>query len=264
MPELPEVETITRALAPRLRGRRIVSAEFNCPRVLIGDADATAAGLAGRKVKGVRRHGKFIEIELDAGKSFVVHLGMTGKLLLNGLPGKHTHAILTLDKGALLFDDSRQFGKLELSEGLPKRVQKLGPEPLAVTLDEFTKRIRGRKTKMKALLLNQQFLRGIGNIYADEALFRAGIHPLAIAARLRPERIKKLYAAIRAVLTEAIEAGGSSVSDYVDVDGRQGSFQVRHNVYQKTGERCPRCGRRVQRTLVAQRGTHFCAHCQKK
>jgi len=215
-------------------------------------------------VKGVRRHGKFIEIELDGGRSFVVHLGMTGKLLMNGTPGKHTHAILTLDRGALLYDDSRQFGRLELSEGLPRRVQKLGPEPLAVTLDEFASRLRGRKTKLKALLLNQQFLRGIGNIYADEALFRAGIHPLAIAARLRPERIKKLHTAIREVLAEAIEAGGSSVSDYVDVDGRQGSFQVRHNVYQKTGGPCPRCGGRIRRILVAQRGTHFCGRCQKK
>ena len=264
MPELPEVETIVRALGPRLRGRRIVSAEFRGLRVLLGDPDATAAGLAGRKVRAVRRHGKFIEIELDSGRSFVVHLGMTGKLLLNGAPGKYTHAILTLDRGTLLYDDSRQFGRLELSEGLPARVKKLGPEPLEVTLEEFAERLRKRKTKVKGLLLNQQFLRGIGNIYADEALFRAGIHPQAIAARLKPERIKKLYGAIRQVLGEAIAAGGSSVSDYVDVDGRQGTFQVRHNVYQKTGERCPRCGARIRRILVAQRGTHFCSRCQKK
>ena len=265
MPELPEVETITRALAPRLRGRRIVSAEFRHSKIVLrGDPDATAAGLASRKVREVRRHGKFIEIELDGERSFVVHLGMTGKLLMNGTPGKHTHAILTLDRGTLLYDDSRQFGRLELSTGLPARVQKLGPEPLEVTLDELARRLRSRKTKMKALLLNQQFLRGIGNIYADEALFRAGIHPLAIAARLRPERVKKLHRSIREVLREAIAAGGSSVSDYVDVDGRQGSFQVRHNVYQKDGDPCPRCGSRIRRILVAQRGTHFCPGCQKK
>ncbi len=233
-------------------------------RVLRGDPDGTAQGLAGRKVRGVQRHGKFIEIQLDAGRCFVVHLGMTGKLLMNGTPGKHTHAILTLDRGSLLYDDSRQFGRLELSTGLPARVQMLGPEPLEVALEEFTRRLRGRKTTMKALLLNQQFLRGVGNIYADESLFRAGIHPLAIAARLKPERGKKLHAAIREVLREAIAAGGSSVSDYVDVDGRQGSFQVRHNVYQKTGEPCPRCGGRIRRILVAQRGTHFCPRCQKK
>jgi formamidopyrimidine-DNA glycosylase len=263
VPELPEVETIARALAPRLRGRRIVSAEFRCLRVLHGNPDETAAELAGRKVRAVRRHGKFIEIELDGGRSFVVHLGMTGKLLMNSAPGKHTHAILTLDRGALLYDDSRQFGRLELSEGLPARVRKLGPEPLEVPLDQFADLLRKRKTKMKALLLNQRFLRGIGNIYADEALFRAGIHPLAIAVRLRPDRVKKLHAAIQKVLVEAIAAGGSSISDYVDVDGRQGSFQVRHNVYQKTGEPCPRCGALIRRILVTQRGTHFCPRCQK-
>jgi formamidopyrimidine-DNA glycosylase len=265
VPELPEVETIVRSLEPRLRGRRIVSAEFRNPRlVLLGDPDTTAAGLAGRKVTAVKRHGKFIEIELDGGRSFVVHLGMTGKLLLNGVAGKHTHAILTLDRGVLLYDDSRQFGKLELSKGLPARVAKLGPEPLEVTLEEFAARLGGRKTKVKALLLNQQFVRGIGNIYADEALFRAGIHPLAIAARLRPDRVKKLHEAIRQVLREAIAAGGSSVSDYVDVDGRQGSFQVQHNVYQRTGEPCPRCGGTIRRIVVTQRGSHFCARCQKK
>jgi formamidopyrimidine-DNA glycosylase len=264
VPELPEVETITRALAPRLRGRRIVSAEFHCPRVLRGNPDETAAELAGRKVRAVKRHGKFIEIELEGGRSFVVHLGMTGRLLLNGTPGKHTHAVLTLDRGVLLYDDSRQFGRLELSTGLPARVRKLGPEPLEVTREELAERLRRRRTRMKALLLNQRFLRGIGNIYADEALFRAGIHPLAVAARLRADRVTKLHAAIRKVLGEAIAAGGSSVSDYVDVDGRQGSFQVRHNVYQKTGEPCPRCGATIRRILVAQRGTHFCPRCQKK
>lgn len=264
MPELPEVETIARALALKLRGRRIVSAEFRCLRILHGDPDTTAAGLAGRNVRAVRRHGKFIEIELAGGFSFVVHLGMTGKLLINGTAGKHTHAILRLDRGTLLYDDSRQFGRLELSEGLPARVRKLGPEPLDVPLEEFAERMRTRKTKMKALLLDQRFLRGIGNIYADEALFRSGIHPLAIAATLRRDRVKKLHTAIQRVLREAIAAGGSSIADYVDLDGRQGSFQVRHNVYQKTGEPCPRCGARIRRILVTQRGTHFCPRCQKK
>jgi formamidopyrimidine-DNA glycosylase len=264
VPELPEVETIVRALDPRLRGRRILSAEFRSRRVLVGDPDQTAARLAGIKVRGVRRHGKFIVMELDGGRAFVVHLGMTGKLLLNGAPGKHTHAILTLDCGALLYDDSRQFGRLELSEGLPERARRLGPEPLEVPLDQFAALLRSRKSRMKTLLLNQAFLRGIGNIYADEALFRAGIHPLAVAARLQPDRVRRLHKAIQKVLREAIAAGGSSVSDYVDVDGRQGSFQVRHNVYQRTGKPCPRCGARIRRVLVAQRGTHFCPRCQRK
>jgi formamidopyrimidine-DNA glycosylase len=264
VPELPEVETITRSLEPRLRGRRIVSAEFRCRRVLHGDPDETAAGLAGRKVRAVRRHGKFIEIALDGGRSFVVHLGMTGKLLLNGVPGRHTHAILTLDRGTLLYDDSRQFGRLELSDGLPARVRKLGPEPLEASLAEFVARLKGRKTAIKSLLLNQKFLRGIGNIYADESLYRAGIHPLASAGRLRPDRVKRLRDAIKEVLREAIAAGGSSVSDYVDVDGRQGSFQARHNVYQRHGEPCVKCGAPIRRILVVQRGTHFCARCQRK
>jgi len=264
VPELPEVETITRALAPRLRGRRILSVEFRCRRVLHGDPDETAAALAGRKVQAVRRHGKFIEIALDGGRSFVVHLGMTGKLLLNGVAGRHTHAIFTLDRGILLYDDSRQFGRLELSDGLPARVRKLGPEPLEVSFDEFAGLLQTRKTRIKSLLLNQRFLRGIGNIYADEALYRAGIHPLAVAARLRRDRVKRLYDSIRKVLRAAIAAGGSSISDYVDVDGRQGSFQVRHNVYQRTGDPCPRCGAAIRRILVAQRGTHFCPRCQKK
>jgi formamidopyrimidine-DNA glycosylase len=264
VPELPEVETIARSLEPRLRGRRIVSAEFRCARILLGDPDLTAAALAGRKVRAIRRHGKFIEIELDGGRSFVVHLGMTGKLLLNGVPGRHTHAILTLDRGVLLYDDSRQFGRLELSHGLPERVQRLGPEPLDIQFGQLVARLRVHKSKIKALLLNQRFLRGIGNIYADEALFRAGIHPLAVAARLPKERVKRLHVAIRRVLEAAIAAGGSSISDYVDVDGRQGSFQIHHNVYQRTGKPCLKCGAVIRRILVAQRGTHYCPGCQKR
>jgi formamidopyrimidine-DNA glycosylase len=264
VPELPEVETITRALAPRLRGRRIVSAEFRCLRVLRGDPDQTGALLAGQKIRAVRRHGKFIVIELQGGQFFTIHLGMTGKLLLDGAPGRHTHAILTLDRGVLLYDDSRQFGRLELSDSLPRRVEKLGPEPLEVDAERFIDLLRARRSMLKPLLLNQSFLRGIGNIYADEALFRARIHPLAIASRLRKERARRLYDAIREVLREAIDAGGSSVSDYVDVDGRQGSFQVLHRVYQRAGEPCLVCGATIRRTLVAQRGTHFCPKCQRR
>jgi formamidopyrimidine-DNA glycosylase len=154
-----------------------VSAEFRCLRVLHGDPDETAAALAGRKVLAVRRHGKFIEIELDGGHSFVVHLGMTGKLLMNGTPGRHTHAILTLDRGSLLYDDSRQFGRLELSAGLPARVRKLGPEPLEVTLEDFAVRVLGHKTKIKALLLNQRFLRSLVSRGNSSAGHRAAAAP---------------------------------------------------------------------------------------
>ncbi len=255
---------MARTLAPYLTGRRIVTAEFRKLRVLRGDPEVMATQLAGQKVTGVRRYGKFILIELHSHGYFIVHLGMTGKLLFNAEPSKHTHAILTLDRGVLLYNDSRQFGRLEWSAELPARVVKLGPEPLLIEFADLAQLLKARKTKMKSLLLNQTFLRGLGNIYADEALFRAGIHPLAIASRLKKDRVRKLYDAIRAVLEEAIASKGSSISDYVDASGKKGSFQLQHRVYRRTGEPCVNCGAPIKRTLVTQRGTHFCAKCQKR
>jgi formamidopyrimidine-DNA glycosylase len=264
LPELPEVETVTRSIAP-LVGRRIVSAEFRCLRILRGgDPEQMAARLAGRRISGIKRYGKFILVSLTGGGYLMVHLGMTGRLLLGGPAGKHTHAIFTLDRGVLLYDDSRQFGCVELSEEFPARVARLGPEPLEIEFEAFANGLRRHKTRIKALLLNQAFLRGIGNIYADEALFRAGIHPMAMACRLRPERARRLHRAIVEVLTEAIEAGGSSVSDYVDAQGRKGFFQFSHRVYQRTGEPCINCGTCIRRILVAQRSSHFCPRCQKR
>jgi formamidopyrimidine-DNA glycosylase len=264
VPELPEVETVTRSIAP-LVGRRIVSAEFRCLRILRGgNPDDMAARVQGKKIAGVKRYGKFILVSLQGGGYLVIHLGMTGRLLLGGPAGKHTHAILTLDRGVLLYDDSRQFGCLQYSQEFPARVAKLGPEPLEVPFEEFAGGLRRRKTRIKALLLNQAFLRGIGNIYADEALFRAGIHPLAFASRIRSERARRLYDGISSVLTEAIAAGGSSISDYVDAEGRKGFFQFSHRVYQRTGEPCVKCGTRIRRVLVAQRSSHFCPKCQKR
>ncbi|HEV3201550.1 MAG TPA: bifunctional DNA-formamidopyrimidine glycosylase/DNA-(apurinic or apyrimidinic site) lyase [Bryobacteraceae bacterium] len=279
MPELPEVETVTRSIAP-LVGRHIVSAEFRSTRVLRGgDPDRMAARIQGLRIAAVKRYGKFILMSLDGSSSsasgsaaslaagqgyLVIHLGMTGRLLLGGPAGKHTHAILTLDRGVLLYDDSRQFGCVQFSEEFPHRVAKLGPEPLDVPYEEFASALKRRKTRIKALLLNQAFLRGMGNIYADEALFRAGIHPLAMAARLRGERPRRLFDAIRAVLTEAIAAGGSSISDYVDAQGRKGFFQLSHRVYQRTGEPCLTCRAPIRRILVAQRSSHFCPKCQKR
>jgi len=263
VPELPEVETVARSIAPVI-GRRIVSAEFTCLRVLRGDPDQMSAALAGKRICGVRRQGKFILIELDGGDYFTVHLGMTGKLLLKGEPGRHTHAIINFDRGMLRFEDQRQFGKLEVSHGVPARVDKLGPEPLEITREEFAARLKRRNARIKAVLLDQSFVRGMGNIYADEALFRAGIHPQAIAAKLRRDRAQRLYQAMVEVLTQAIEKGGSSISDYVDAEGRKGFFQIEHRVYQRTGEPCVTCGTAIKRTLVAQRGTHFCPRCQRR
>jgi formamidopyrimidine-DNA glycosylase len=263
VPELPEVETVARSIAP-IVGRRIVSAEFTCLRILCGDPERMSAALAGRRIRGIRRRGKFIVIDLDGGHCLTVHLGMTGKLLLGGIPGRHTHALVNLDRGLLRFEDQRQFGKIEVSHGLPARVEKLGPEPLEVTPTEFAARLKKRKSRIKAVLLDQHFIRGVGNIYADEALFRAGIHPLAIGARLRPERVQRLHAAIVEVLTQAIEKGGSSISDYVDAQGRKGFFQLEHRVYQRTGEPCVKCGTAIRRMLVVQRGTHYCPKCQRR
>jgi formamidopyrimidine-DNA glycosylase len=264
MPELPEVETVARSIAP-LVGRKILSAEFRKARVLRGgDPEEMAARLRGKRIAGIKRYGKFILASLSGGGFLMVHLGMTGRLLLGGPAGKHTHAILTFDRGTLLYDDSRQFGCIEYSAEFPARVARLGPEPLEVTPEEFAAGMKGRRTSVKALLLNQTFVRGVGNIYADEALFRAGIHPLARAGRINQERARRLHRAVVEVLTEAIAAGGSSISDYVDAEGRRGFFQTQHRVYQRMGEPCVTCGAAIRRVLAAQRSSHFCPKCQKR
>jgi formamidopyrimidine-DNA glycosylase len=261
MPELPEVETIVRGLAPRLAGRRILAAEFRCARVVRGAPEQ----IVGKTIRDVRRYGKFILIDFtDKSAALGIHLGMTGKLLLDAEPGPHSHAILTLDRGLLVYDDIRQFGRIEFSDQFASRLERLGPDPLSLSVEAFVSRLRARRAMVKPLLLNQSFLRGMGNIYTDEALFRAGVHPRALAYRLSRDRAARLHAAVVEVLSESIASGGSSVSDYVDSDGRQGSFQLSHRVYGKQGEPCPICSTPIRRILVAQRGTHFCPKCQRR
>jgi formamidopyrimidine-DNA glycosylase len=262
VPELPEVETVVRTLRRSIVGRRILNAEFRQLRVLRGSPVETARALAGRKIKAVERYGKFIAIRLDRG-CLVIHLGMTGKLLIDSEPTKFTHAVFTLDRGVLHYDDQRQFGRIEYGAELPARVAALGPEPLEIALADFAARLKLRRSAIKAVLLNQAVIRGVGNIYADEALFRAGVHPKRAAASLRRDRIERIHTAMREVLAEAIESRGSSVSNYVDADGRKGSFQLAHRVYRRTGEPCANCGANIRRILVAQRGTHFCPKCQR-
>src|SRR5207248_4785984 len=157
----------------------------------------------------------------------------------------------TLDRGALVYDDIRQFGRIEFSDQFAARMDRLGPDPLSLDVEAFIARLHARRAMIKPLLLNQSFLRGMGNIYTDEALFRAGVHPRALSSRLSRERAAGLHAAIGEVLLESIENGGSSVSDYVDSEGRRGSFQLRHRVYGKEGEPCPRCSTPIRRILVA-------------
>jgi len=260
LPELPEVETIVRGLAPRLAGRRIRRIELGLPRVLLNDIRQAN----GSTIRGVRRWGKHILLDLGRGH-LLIHLGMTGQLLLDAPPGPHTHARFHLDRGlTLLYNDIRQFGRLEFAASLPDRLTRLGPDPLEISEEAFTGRLRARRAMVKPLLLDQRFLRGIGNIYADEALFRARLHPRAVASRLSPSRARTLHRTIVAVLKAAIRSGGSSISDYVGSDGERGLFQVRHRVYGRTGQPCPGCGAAIRRIVVGSRGTHFCPRCQRQ
>jgi formamidopyrimidine-DNA glycosylase len=259
MPELPEVETVVRSLAPHLPGRRIEDCEFSSHFVVREDFETLRQRLLGRTITSVARHGKFIALQLDQGRLFV-HLGMTGKLLLDAPPTAHTRASLYFADGVLRYDDIRHFGRIEWE---PARVEGLGPDPLEIRWEEFAERLRARRSRIKPLLLNQAFLRGLGNIYVDEALHRAGIHPLAIASRLSGTRARRLYDAIGETLRLAIEHRGSSVSDYVDAAGEKGGFQLLHQVYGKEGQACARCGGVIRRIVVGQRGTHYCPRCQR-
>jgi formamidopyrimidine-DNA glycosylase len=263
LPELPEVETVVRSLAPHLPGRRIVSASFTSRFVTPGNRRALARQLAGRTFQGIQRRGKFIVIALDGG-TLTVHLGMTGKLLLEGTlldrtQDTHTYATFVLDQGVLLYHDPRQFGRIQWNADLAR----LGPEPLEIGLKDFVERLRRRKARVKALLLNQRFLAGLGNIYVDESLAIAGIHPLAIASRLSVRKAADLHQAMREVLTLAIEHGGSSISDYVDANGNRGWFQTLHRVYGREGEPCLTCKSEIKRVVLAGRSSHYCPNCQK-
>jgi formamidopyrimidine-DNA glycosylase len=260
VPELPEVETVVRTLGPYLVGRRIISAQFTSRFVTPGNRAKLARRVGGRRIESVTRRGKFIVIAFDDG-ALAVHLGMTGKLLVSGVATVHTHGVFTLDDGVLLYDDPRQFGRIEWGS---TRVAKLGPEPLLVGLAEFSKRLRARKTRVKPLLLNQAFIAGLGNIYVDEMLFASGIHPLAQASRLSAPRVARMHQAMVDILTLAIEHRGSSISDYVDADGNRGNFQMMHRVYGRKGEPCVICGTAIKKAVVASRGTHYCPVCQKR
>jgi formamidopyrimidine-DNA glycosylase len=262
LPELPEVETVVRSIAPHVTGQRIERAELFSKLVTRGDLKETARRLRRNVIQGVRRRGKQIFMPLDRGVLYV-HLGMTGKLLWNGSRGKYTRAALTFDSGTLLYDDVRQFGRVEYFEAVPKNLERVGPDALSLTFEEFEARLRQRTAGIKSVLLNQSFIAGVGNIYADEVLFAARIHPRAAASRLSKRRSKELYTNLIEVLGVAIEHRGSSVSDYVDGAGNRGAFQDMHNVYGHAGEACPRCHATIRRIVVAQRGTHYCPRCQR-
>jgi formamidopyrimidine-DNA glycosylase len=280
MPELPEVETVARDLRPRLVGAEIVGARCSWAQTLrTHTPEAFAEAIPGHRVEAVGRRGKQLVIELSGELALTIHLKMTGQLFLvpSGSPeDAYIRLVLELADGReLRFRDIRKFGRIGLyrhvaggdlvvEEGDAGLFAGTGPEPLddGFTLGAFRRLIRGRKGRLKPLLLNQAFLAGIGNIYADEALWLARLHPLRSVASLKPADEARLYRAIRLVLTEAVERRGSSIDDYTAPDG-DGEMQERLQVYQRTGDACPRCGRPIRRIVIGARSTHFCSWCQR-
>jgi formamidopyrimidine-DNA glycosylase len=300
MPELPEVETIARGLAKRITGDTIESIWLGeKPEILKSPAPEIAATLEHTRILAIRRIGKHIVFDLDrvartlpsagSGRAlseksrnpktqrpvrpsctpisaqFIVHLGMTGRLQVCEPDSeilKHTHAILKLASGReLRFVDPRRFGRLSVAAA--GDFDAGGIEPLEADLDSFLPLFRGRKTPIKSALLNQKLLRGVGNIYADESLFRAGIRPRRRVSTITRDQLANLFTAIQEVLREAISLGGSTISDYVDADGEEGFFQLQHRVYGREAEPCLVCKTPIKRIVIAGRSSHYCPKCQK-
>jgi formamidopyrimidine-DNA glycosylase len=276
MPELPEVETVVRGLRAVLPGRTIVGVRLG-KTDFIDDPALLAESVPGKRVVSIARYGKFIDIAFDPAANspeaeqfhLIVHLGMTGRLVVRDAAEpapKHAHAFFELDDGReLRYVDSRRFGRMLVLDGAAaagKFHGVLGAEPLEISAADFRARLSARRARIKALLLDQHVLCGIGNIYADESLWTARIHPAHIAARLGAERLDELWRAMRGVLRHAIKMRGSSISDFVDADGNPGSYQQRHCAYDREGEPCPRCGTAIRRAMVAGRSSYFCSRCQ--
>lgn len=264
MPELPEVETIRRDLEPLVRNRAIKAVRANkAGRVLRGlGAKGLEKAIRGKKIERVERRGKYLIFKLDPGGCLLVHLGMTGKILK--VPDRFVKVEFQLDNGkSFYFSDIRMFGRVVYFDHYP--VLKLGPEPLTddFTAERFGEMLRHRKTNIKNLLLDQKLLAGVGNIYASEALYRAGIAPRRKAGSLKKEEIAKLHKAIRQVLSEGIRHRGTTISDYQDTQGRSGGYQHRLRVYGRTGEPCVKCKAPLKRIVIGQRSTFYCPRCQK-
>ena len=281
MPELPEVETIVRGLAPRLEGAELGPARLLFPPLLRRPPRGGLAVLSGKRVLGLRRRGKMALISCEGGWTLVFHLKMTGRLLL-ARPGdpidKHTRLIIPLTCQArggrkalstqLRFHDIRKFGFMLLlgpETACPApELEALGPEPLESGREEFAARFRSRKGRLKSLLLDQRILAGIGNIYADEILFRARLHPLTSAAALGDKDLEMLRRSVRDVLRRAIARKGSTIRDFTDSDGEPGDYQSLHKVYGREGKPCRACGTSIRRIRVGGRSTFFCPKCQRK
>jgi formamidopyrimidine-DNA glycosylase len=271
VPELPEVETTRRGIRTALRGRQVTEFVLRDHRLRWPVDHALAKILPGQRVRDVRRRAKYLLIELDGG-TLIAHLGMSGSLrvLPAGTPWlKHDHYELRLDRGGCLrFNDPRRFGSLHWVTGDPLEhplLAGLGPEPLAREFDGayLASRARGRRVAIKQFLMDQRIVVGVGNIYASEALFRAGIHPRRAAGRVSTERYARLAVAVKAVLGEAIKQGGTTLRDYVNADGMPGYFRQELFVYERDGQPCRRCGTPIRKLAQGQRSTYFCPACQK-
>ena len=275
MPELPEVETVVRGLRSALPGRTILDLRLG-KTDFIEDVERMEGALPGARIEEVQRFGKFIGLRLApraagngdrSGQWLLVHLGMTGQFVVcrpESPDRPHTHVWLALDDAReLRYTDARRFGRMCVlrAEEMPAFLARLGSEPLEVTLEAFHAAL-ARRAMIKALLLDQRVFRGLGNIYTDESLWRARVHPRRLAQRLSERERRELYRAIRKVLAAAVRLGGSSISDYVDSEGNRGMFQLRHNVYDREGKPCRRCHAKIRRIIVAGRSSYFCPRCQ--
>ncbi|MEX0309185.1 MAG: bifunctional DNA-formamidopyrimidine glycosylase/DNA-(apurinic or apyrimidinic site) lyase [Tateyamaria sp.] len=282
MPELPEVETVRRGLAPAMEGAVIAQADVNRPDLRWPFPAGMAERLSGQQVLGLRRRSKYILADLASGETLLIHLGMSGRMLVSGdplgvfvhehpAPEKHDHVVLHMDNGArITFNDPRRFGAMDLMETATAEQHKLlavlGPEPLgnAFNEDHLIAAFNGKNTPVKSALLDQRIVAGLGNIYVCEALYRAGISPTRKAGRISKERVAALVPIIRDVLAEAIEAGGSSLRDFRQADGELGYFQHRFDVYGREGEPCrtPGCSQQVARIVQSGRSSFYCRSCQ--
>ncbi len=271
MPELPEVETVARGLRESLIARTIIGVTVDWPRTVARPPlEEFRQRVVGRQVVSVGRRGKYVVIGLDRGH-LLIHLKMSGHLQV--VPAsepldKHTHTLFDLDDGQQLrFQDTRKFGRVYLVDDPQQVTAALGPEPLAddFTLDDFRQRLARRSGRLKSLLMDQRFLAGIGNIYADEALFAAQLHPLRKADSLAPDEQARLYEAVRSVLRRAVASRGTTLGDggYRDTRGQAGAFQDQIAVYGRTGKPCPSCEAPVERLVIGGRSSHFCPQCQK-
>jgi formamidopyrimidine-DNA glycosylase len=274
VPELPEVETVLQGLRQRALGRGILSVEVRHPGVVMGSPERFAAELEGRTIVSLRRKGKALALELEAGNAppryLLVRLGMTGQFTVSARAtplAPHTHVLLVLgEHDELRFRDVRRFGRLRCCtrEELESVFARLGPDAQEATEAQFLSAMRGRHGAIKSWLMNQQLLAGLGNIYADESLFLAGIHPLAQPGRVPALKARRLFKSVRKVLDQAVKLQGTSFRDYVDIEGRPGNYEPRLRVYQRTGEPCRRCGGLIRRLVIGGRSSHFCPHCQPR